>query len=60
MKPGSVEGLQMVVADIQKAHEELAGRGVAVSRIEDLPWGKFVYFSDPDGNKWALQEIPKP
>ena len=59
MKPGSLEGLQMVVADIEKAHEQLAGRGVEVSGIEDLSWGRFVYFSDPDGNKWAIQELPK-
>jgi predicted enzyme related to lactoylglutathione lyase len=59
MKPGSIEGLQMVVPDIEKAHEQLADRGVAVSDIEDLAWGRFVYFSDPDGNKWAVQELPK-
>jgi len=59
MKPGSIEGLQMVVPDIEKAHEQLAERGVAVSAIEDLAWGRFVYFSDPDGNRWAVQELPK-
>ena len=59
MKPGSIEGLQMVVPDIEKAHTELTERGVAVSEIEDMPWGKFVYFSDPDGNRWAVQEVPK-
>ncbi|TMF24883.1 MAG: glyoxalase [Chloroflexi bacterium] len=59
MKPGSIEGLQMVVPDIEKAHKELTERGVAVSEIEDMPWGKFVYFSDPDGNRWAVQEVPK-
>jgi predicted enzyme related to lactoylglutathione lyase len=59
MKPGSIEGLQMVVPDIEKAHEQLAERGVAVSDIEDLAWGRFVYFSDPDGNRWAVQELPK-
>jgi predicted enzyme related to lactoylglutathione lyase len=58
MAPGSVKGLQMVVADIEAAHEELAERGVAVSEIEDLPWGSFVFFSDPDGNTWALQQSP--
>src|ERR1700737_3846315 len=47
MKPGSIEGLQMVVPDIEKAHAQLAERGVAVSDIEVLPWGRFVYFSDP-------------
>ena len=59
MKPGSIEGLQMVVPDIETAHKELAERGVAVSDIEDLAWGRFVYFSDPDGNRWAVQEVPK-
>ncbi len=59
MKPGSVEGLQMVVPDIEKAHSFLAERGVEVSEIEDLSWGRFVYFSDPDGNKWSVQELPK-
>jgi len=59
MKPGSLEGLQMVVPDIETAHEQLARGGVEVSAIEDLAWGRFVYFSDPDGNKWAVQELPK-
>ncbi|TMG31246.1 MAG: glyoxalase, partial [Chloroflexi bacterium] len=47
------------VPDIEKAHQELAGRGVDVSGIEDLAWGRFVYFSDPDGNKWSVQQVPK-
>jgi catechol 2,3-dioxygenase-like lactoylglutathione lyase family enzyme len=59
MKPGSIEGLQMVVPDIETAHKELAERGVAVSDIEDLSWGRFIYFSDPDGNRWAVQQLPK-
>jgi predicted enzyme related to lactoylglutathione lyase len=54
--PGSVEGLQLVVSDIEAAHAELSGRGVAVSEIQDLPWGSFVYFKDPDGNAWAVQQ----
>ena len=57
MAPGSVEGLQLVVADIERAREELAGRGVEVSEIQEFPWGRFVFFADPDGNKWAVQEI---
>jgi catechol 2,3-dioxygenase-like lactoylglutathione lyase family enzyme len=56
--PGSVRGLQMVVADIEAAHEHLADRGVTVSDIEDLAWGSFVYFADPDGNAWAVQQLP--
>jgi catechol 2,3-dioxygenase-like lactoylglutathione lyase family enzyme len=59
MKPGLIEGLQMVVPDIEKAHDQLAERGVAVSDIQDLAWGRFVYFSDPDGNKWAVQQLPQ-
>lgn len=58
MQPGSVKNLQMVVADAQAAHDELKGRGVEVSDVDAQPWGKFVRFSDPDGNSWALQELP--
>lgn len=57
MKPGSLKGLQMVVADAQAAHDELAARGVEVSEVSSMPWGIFVYFSDPDGNSWALQQL---
>jgi predicted enzyme related to lactoylglutathione lyase len=57
-EPGSVSGLQMVVSDVEQAHAELSARGVAVSDIEDLPWGSFVFFSDPDGNRWAIQQVP--
>jgi len=55
--PGSVQGMQLVVADIEAAHAELAERGVQVSDIQDLPWGSFVFFADPDGNRWAVQQI---
>jgi len=58
MPPGSVQGLQMVVSDIQAAREELAGRGVRVSEVQEFPWGSFVFFSDPDGNGWSVQQIP--
>ncbi len=57
-EPGSVQGMQMVVDDADAIHAELAGRGVEVSDVQDFPWGRFVYFDDPDGNKWALQQIP--
>ena len=57
-EPGSVAGLQLVVASAEQAHEELAGRGVEVSPVQDFPWGRFVFFADPDGNRWAVQEIP--
>jgi predicted enzyme related to lactoylglutathione lyase len=57
MAPGSVEGLQMVVADVRAVRDELIGRGAEVSEIQEFPWGTFAFFSDPDGNAWALQEI---
>lgn len=57
MKPGSVEGLQMVVADAEASRKELAERGVEVSEVQVFPWGEFVFFKDPDGNGWALQAI---
>jgi predicted enzyme related to lactoylglutathione lyase len=56
--PGSVQGMQLVVMDIEAARSELAGRGVDVSPVQDFPWGRFVFFSDPDGNGWAVQELP--
>jgi catechol 2,3-dioxygenase-like lactoylglutathione lyase family enzyme len=56
--PGSLQGLQLVVTDIQAAHDELAGRGVEVSDVQSFPWGDFVFFKDPDGNGWAVQAIP--
>jgi catechol 2,3-dioxygenase-like lactoylglutathione lyase family enzyme len=56
MPPGSVRGVQVVVPDIEAAHAELAGRGVDVGEIQQLPWGRFVYFNDPDGNGWSIQE----
>ena len=56
-EPGSAAGLQVVVADIEAAHRELKSRGVDVSEIDDQAWGRFVYFSDPDGNPWAVQAV---
>jgi predicted enzyme related to lactoylglutathione lyase len=56
--PGSVQGLQLVADDVEAARTELAGRGVQVSDVQDFPWGRFVFFSDPDGNGWAVQQIP--
>jgi uncharacterized glyoxalase superfamily protein PhnB len=56
--PGSAQGLQLVVTDIAAAHAELVARGVEVSEVQDFPWGSFVFFSDPDGNGWAVQQIP--
>jgi len=57
MPPGSVQGLQMVVPDIEAAHAELTERGVEVGEIQDMSWGSFVFFSDPDGNGWAVQQV---
>jgi predicted enzyme related to lactoylglutathione lyase len=56
--PGSVRGMQMVVPDIDAAHAELVERGVQVSDVQHFPWGSFVFFSDPDGNGWAVQQLP--
>ena len=56
--PGSVHGLQMVIADADAAHAELSSRGVEVSGIADLDWGRFITFADPDGNQWSLQQLP--
>ena len=58
--PGSVRGLQLVVDDIEAAHDDLAGRGVEVSEVQDFAWGRFVFFADPDGNRWAVQQIVIP
>jgi predicted enzyme related to lactoylglutathione lyase len=59
MAPGSVRGLQLVVADADAAHAELRERGVEVSDVQSFPWGRFVFFADPDGNGWAVQEIAR-
>jgi predicted enzyme related to lactoylglutathione lyase len=59
-EPGSVQGLQLVVADADAAHADLSARGVEVSEVQDFPWGRFVFFKDPDGNGWAVQEIQRP
>lgn len=56
--PGSVRGLQLVVADIGEAKAEFEGRGLEVGEVQDFPWGRFVFFSDPDGNAWSIQELP--
>jgi catechol 2,3-dioxygenase-like lactoylglutathione lyase family enzyme len=57
-QPGSVQGLQLVVPDIHAARAELLERGVEVGEVQEFPWGSFVFFSDPDGNGWAVQQIP--
>jgi len=58
MEPGSLKALQLVVDEIEAARDELEGRGLEVSDVQDFPWGRFVFFSDPDGNGWAVQQIP--
>ncbi len=58
MEPGSQKGVQMVVADAQACHDRLTANGVDASPVDEQPWGRFVYFADPDGNTWALQESP--
>ena len=58
MAPGSQKGLQLVVDDIEAAQAELRGRGVDTTDIDEMPWGRFIFFSDPDGNGWAVQQIP--
>jgi uncharacterized glyoxalase superfamily protein PhnB len=59
MAPGALDNLQMVVADADVARADLTGRGVEVSDVDDQPWGRFVFFQDPDGNGWALQQLPE-
>lgn len=58
MAPGSLRALQVVVTSADEALADLRGRGVEASDIDEQPWGRFVYFSDPDGNSWAVQELP--
>ncbi|GAA1942936.1 VOC family protein [Nocardioides hwasunensis] len=58
MEPGSLDNLQMVIADSDASYADLVARGVEVSEVDPQPWGRFVHFSDPDGNQWHLQELP--
>jgi predicted enzyme related to lactoylglutathione lyase len=60
MKPGTIEGLQLVVEDAEAARAELLERGVEASEVQEFPWGRFVFFSDPDGNGWSVQQIQYP
>jgi catechol 2,3-dioxygenase-like lactoylglutathione lyase family enzyme len=59
MTPGSLDNMQMVVADADVVRTELVKNGVEASEVDEQPWGRFVYFTDPDGNKWALQQLPE-
>jgi len=58
--PGSLQSLQLVVADADAARAQLVERGVDASEVQEFPWGRFVFFKDPDGNGWAVQEIQRP
>jgi catechol 2,3-dioxygenase-like lactoylglutathione lyase family enzyme len=60
MTPGSLEGLQLVVADIEQARKEYLGRGLEVGEVDDQPWGRFLHFTDPDGNSWNVQQVVRP
>jgi predicted enzyme related to lactoylglutathione lyase len=60
MEPGSQKGLQVVVKDIEAVRKALTGRGVETSEVDVQPWGLFIYFSDPDGNTWSVQQIVPP
>lgn len=57
--PGSVVGMQMVVASAEDAYQQLVAAGVEATPVKDMGWGLFTFFADPDGNKWAVQELPK-
>jgi predicted enzyme related to lactoylglutathione lyase len=59
-RPGSATGLQLVVSDIEAARTQLLDGGVEVSEVQDFPWGRFVFFADPDGNRWSVQQIVRP
>jgi predicted enzyme related to lactoylglutathione lyase len=59
-QPGSATGLQLVVSDIEAARTQLLDGGVEVSEVQDFPWGRFVFFADPDGNRWSVQQIVRP
>jgi predicted enzyme related to lactoylglutathione lyase len=57
-EPGSLKSVQMVVADIEEARDALIGGGVEAGEVQDFPWGRFVFFEDPDGNRWSVQQVP--
>jgi len=57
-EPGSIKGLQLVVEDADAAYEDLRSRGCEAGEVQDFPWGRFVFFADPDGNAWAVQQLP--
>jgi catechol 2,3-dioxygenase-like lactoylglutathione lyase family enzyme len=58
MEPGTLHGLQVVVDDADAAHAHLVEQGVEAGEVQELPWGRFVFFADPDGNRWSIQQLP--
>jgi catechol 2,3-dioxygenase-like lactoylglutathione lyase family enzyme len=58
LEPGSLDNLQAVVADADAVRAELLERGIEVSEVEEMQWGRFVFLADPDGNRWSLQQLP--
>ena len=60
LEPGATQMIQVVVDDADAALAYLKDRGVAADGVEELPWGRFVRFADPDGNRWALQQVVRP
>jgi catechol 2,3-dioxygenase-like lactoylglutathione lyase family enzyme len=58
MPPGSQKGIQLVVDDVRAVREQLVAKGVAATEVDDMPWGSFTFFADPDGNSWAVQQLP--
>ena len=59
-EPGSVKGLQLVTDDVERERAGFLERGLDPGEVHDLPWGRFVYFTDPDGNAWSVQQIVRP
>jgi catechol 2,3-dioxygenase-like lactoylglutathione lyase family enzyme len=59
LMPGSIDMIVLVVADADAARDALISRGIDATEVDEQPWGRFVYVTDPDGNKWSLQELPK-
>lgn len=59
LEPGSLDNLQMVIADADATLADLTERGVEPTGVQDLAWGRFVGFADPDGNRWSLQQLPE-
>ena len=59
MAPGAQKGVMMVVDDVRAQRERLVAAGVEVTEVDEMAWGSFAFFADPDGNAWTLQQLPK-